>query len=111
MEIYSWFAGAAAFTIMVAMTLTSLPAVIYFKKNPARTMSQWKTFSAPLLAFLALSVMVVLGIINFPSLIGVSQLLANIMLLSSLFIFVAGVITAGMLRRKNPDVYQRIGRQ
>ncbi|MET4538654.1 amino acid transporter [Arthrobacter bambusae] len=110
-EIYAWFAGAAAFTIMVAMTLTSLAAVFYFRKNPEQGLSQWKSFIAPSLAFLALAVMVVLSIINFPSLIGGSQLLANIMLLSSLLVFVIGVVTAEVLRRKNPNVYQRIGRQ
>ncbi|SKB44082.1 Amino acid transporter [Arthrobacter sp. 49Tsu3.1M3] len=110
-EIYAWFAGAAAFTIMVAMTLTSLAAVFYFRKNPEPGLSKWKSSIAPSIAFAALAVMVVLGIINFPSLIGGSQLLANIMLLSSLLIFVIGVVTAEILRRKNPNVYQRIGRQ
>ena len=96
---------------MVAMTLTSLAAVFYFRKNPEQGLSQWKSFIAPSLAFLALAVMVVLSIINFPSLIGGSQLLANIMLLSSLLVFVIGVVTAEVLRRENPNVYQRIGRQ
>ncbi|MFJ4029945.1 APC family permease [Paenarthrobacter sp. NPDC089989] len=110
-EIYAWFAGAAAFTIMVAMTLTSLAAVFYFRKNPDPTLSRWKTLIAPALAFVALVVMDILGVINFPSLIGGSQLLSNIMLLSSLFVFVIGIVTAEVLRRKKPNVYQRIGRQ
>lgn len=110
-EIYAWFAGASAFTIMVAMTLTSLAAVFYFRKNPQPELSLWKSTLAPAVAFLALAGMVVLSIINFPSLIGGSQLLSNIMLLSSLLVFVIGVVTAEILRQKKPNVYHRIGRQ
>ncbi|MCA4134830.1 APC family permease [Arthrobacter sp. M4] len=110
-EIYAWFAGAAAFTILVAMTLTSLAAVVYFRRNRTSNLNGWQSFWAPLLAFLAMTGMVILGIYNFPSLIGGSDLLSSIMLLSSLAIFVAGIGTAEVLRRKKPHVYARIGRQ
>ncbi|MFF2244306.1 APC family permease [Arthrobacter sp. NPDC058130] len=110
-EIYAWFAGTASFTIMVAMTLTSLAAVFYFRRNPQPGLSLWKATIAPALAFLALAVMVVLAIINFPSLIGGSQLLSNIILALALLVFAIGVVTAAILRQKNPNVYQRIGRQ
>lgn len=110
-EIYTWFAGVASFTIICAMTITSLSAVVYFRKNNHTAVSTWQGTIAPLIAFGSLLVMVYLGIENFPTLIGGSQMLANIMLAVSVAIFVFGVVLAIILRRTKPDVYMRIGRQ
>lgn len=74
-------------------------------------MSSSTPTAATRFAFLALTGMVVPGIVNFPSLIQVSQVQVNILLLSSLLVLVIGVITAEILRRKHLNVYQQIGRQ
>lgn len=108
-QIYSWFAGLAAFIILCAMTVTSLAAIAYFARNRV-PLSRWNTMVAPALAAVGLMIMVVLGIQNFPVLIGGSVELANFMLIASAAVFVMGVAYAYCLKRHEPDVFQRIGR-
>jgi amino acid transporter len=111
LEIYAWFAGAASFTIIVAMTLTSLAAVVFFRRHPQPGLSPWRSFIAPGLAFLGLLAFAVLAQLNFSSLTGGSNTLSNIMIGAAYVIFAIGFVTALILRRTHPATYKKIGRQ
>lgn len=110
-EIYAWFAGVASFTILCAMAITSLAAFVFFQRRRDIPISLWRGTIAPALSFLSLGVMVILGIINFPSLIGGSEVLSNIMLATSIAVFVLGYVVALRLKSRRPEVYERVGRQ
>lgn len=109
-QIYAWFAGLASFTILCAMSITSLATLFYFHRVKVG-LSRWSTQFAPALAVLGMLVMVILGIANFPVLIGGSQYLANLMMAAILLLFAAGMALAFWLRGHKPEVYARIGRQ
>lgn len=109
-QIYSWFAGMAAFGLICAMAITSLATLVYFRRAKVEE-SLWAGLIAPALAFAGLLIMVVLGYENFTALIGGSRLLANVMLLLFAFVFVTGVGMAVWMRRHRPETYRRIGRQ
>jgi amino acid transporter len=110
-EIYAWFAGGAAFTIMLAMALTSLAILVYFRRHREHRVTLARGTVAPAVAAVGLGIGVILAMINFPVLIGGSQALANSMLAVAYGVFAAGVVTAFVLRRRRPDIYARIGRQ
>ncbi|KRC53080.1 hypothetical protein ASE19_11875 [Nocardioides sp. Root79] len=71
----------------------------------------WRRTVIPVLAAIGLGASLVLGIVNFNLLTGGSQTLSNALLVVIGGIFVAGVLTAAALKRLQPSVYQRIGRQ
>jgi amino acid transporter len=110
-EIYAWFAGSAAFTIMLAMALTSAAILVYFRRHRQHKVTFLRGTLAPAVAAAGLGIGLVLAMMNFPILIGGSQLLANSILAFCYAIFAAGIVTAVVLRRRRPDVYARIGRQ
>lgn len=109
-EIYTWFAGLAAFAILCAMTITSLATFVFFCRTKS-ALSIWETMIAPGLAVIGLTVMVIQGIENFPALIGGSQKVANVMLGATAALFTIGYGIALWLRAARPSVYSRIGRQ
>ncbi|WP_263399574.1 amino acid permease [Saccharopolyspora pogona] len=110
-QIYAWFAGSAAFTIMLAMAVTSLAILVYFRRHREHAVSFFRSTVAPAVALLALGTGVVLGMLHFPTLISGSRLLADSILAVSYGVFVAGIVTAVVLKKRRPDVYARIGRQ
>lgn len=109
-QIYSWFAGMAAFGLICAMTITSLATVIYFRRAGVRE-TMWAGTIAPALALAGLSIMVVVSYVNFTALISGSRSLANAMLLFFVLVFVIGLGMALWLQRHRPETYRRIGRQ
>jgi amino acid transporter len=109
-QIYSWFAGMAAFGLICAMAITSLATLAYFRRSGVKE-TVWAGLIAPALALVGLLVMVALGYENFTALIGGSRALANVMTMTFALAFVAGFAIAVWLRRHRPETYQRIGRQ
>jgi amino acid transporter len=109
-QIYSWFAGMAAFGLICAMAITSLATVVYFRRAGVKE-TMWVGTLAPALALAGLAVMVVVSYENFTALIGGSRSLADGMLLFFVIVFVIGIGLALWLRRHRPETYRRIGRQ
>ena len=109
-QIYSWFAGMAAFGLICAMAITSLATLVYFRRATVDE-TMWAGLIAPAFAFAGLLIMVGLGYENFTALIGGSRALANVMLMLFAFVFITGVATAMWMRRHRPETYTRIGRQ
>lgn len=111
LEIYSWFAGLASFTLILAMMLTSFSAVAYFLIRRFSGRRTFSTMVAPIVASVCLAVMAVLVQLNFGDITGGSQLLNAVMIVCSYLAFAAGIVIAEVIRRRKPETYARIGRQ
>ncbi|WP_019579861.1 APC family permease [Pseudomonas mandelii] len=110
-DIYSWFAGLASFSILIAMAITSLSAIVYFRRNRDTEVTFWQGTLTPSVALISLCVMIYLAVQNFTSLINGSQAVADIMMLGTVATFVIGFVYALRLRTSRPNVFARIGRQ
>lgn len=110
-KIYSWFCGLASFSILIAMAITSLSAIVYFRRNKHLPVNAWQALIAPTLSVLTLGGMVLLAAQNFSTLIDDSQALADTMMCAVVGTFVLGFIYACWLKKSKPAVFQRIGRQ
>lgn len=108
-QIYSWFAGIAAFAIICAMATTTVAVWVYFLR--AREPGPWERSFAPMLAFLGLAGMVVIAVDSLPALIDGSRTLANGMVVGLAAVFGIGYITAARLEKSDPVLYARIGRR
>jgi amino acid transporter len=109
-KIYSWFCGLASFSILIAMAITSLSAIVYFRRNK-HPVNAWQSLIAPILSVLTLGGMVLLAAQNFATLIDDSQALADTMMCAVVGTFVVGFAYACWLKKTKPAVFQRIGRQ
>ncbi|MBK5516733.1 APC family permease [Pseudomonas sp. TH10] len=110
-KIYAWFCGLASFSILIAMAITSLSAIVYFRRNKHHPVNAWQSLIAPGLSLLTLGAMILLAAENFATLIDDSQALADVMMYGVVLTFVFGFIYALWLKKSKPHIYQRIGRQ
>lgn len=108
-QLYAWLAGVSAFGLICAMAVTSLAALVFFRRQPLID-TRWRTFHAPAIAFMCLSVMIYLGYENLPMLIGGSRSVANSLLAACVLTFFIGLAYACWLRKSRPDVYRNIGK-
>jgi amino acid transporter len=106
-EIFTWFSGTSTLGVLVLMVLTCLAVVVYFRRSKADA-RPWQTIVAPLLAFLGLAAMTVVVILNFPMLVGGSNEVAIAIGAVLLGGFVAGLVIAQIVRRRDPASYTRL---
>jgi amino acid transporter len=106
-EIFTWFSGTSTLGVLVLMVLTSLAVIVYFRRSRADT-RPWQTLIAPILAFLGLTAMTVIVILNFPMLVGGSVVVAVVIGAVLLAGFIAGLVLAQVARRKNPEAYAEL---
>lgn len=111
LEIYAWFAGLASFTLILAMVLVSLSAIVFYYVKFRKTRFGFSTHIAPVLAFIGLGIIAVLVQLNFGDITGGSELLNIVMIACSYVMFLIGVVVAEILRRRAPHIFKRIGRQ
>lgn len=93
------------------MAITSLSAIVYFRRNKHHPVNAWQSLIAPGLSLLTLGAMILLAAENFATLIDDSQALADVMMYGVVLTFVFGFIYALWLKKSKPHIYQRIGRQ
>ncbi|WAC57730.1 APC family permease [Gordonia sp. SL306] len=102
-QIYTWFSGAATLGIIVLMALTSL-AVIVFHQRRDHDDPVWKATAAPILALLALCLVVYLAVDNLGLLVG-GQTPALAVCAGIVGCFVLGAGIAGVKRIRRPEGY------
>lgn len=111
-EIYSWFAGVASFTLIIAMALVSLSAVVFYYFGAGKTeQASFSNRIAPVLALIGLTVFAVLAQLNFSDIAGSSGALTTVMIMAAYLTFTVGVVVAEVIRRRSPSMYMKIGRQ
>jgi amino acid transporter len=109
-ELFGWFAIVATFSVLVNMTLSSLATIMYFRKPEHR--NEWNLWTTVIVPALAIAVMVVVLWLlwaNLPK-IGGSIFWVNIIPWLCLGWLVIGVVLALVLRRRNPEKYDVLGR-
>jgi amino acid transporter len=114
LKLFTWLTNLGALGVVLLMAMTSFAVLAFFTRRPDLDRRVWTTRVAPLLAGLALIVVLVLGVINFNVLITSSTTAPTdsmtIVLLVVLFGFgVVGLGVAVWLRARRPAVYRAIG--
>lgn len=105
-----YYAGTTGgFGVLLLVTITSIAVIAFFARQPSGE-DAWRRAIAPVLASIALVIVLFLAISNYDTLIGTGS--PERWLLPGSYIVVAaiGLWWARFLRRSRPDVYERIGR-
>lgn len=105
---YSWMFGLGAYALLVLMAATCLAVLVYFRRVQ-HSERLWNTMIAPALGLAGLVVMLVIGSIYFPTLVGGDVFLAWVLQLLIVGLAVTGVGLALRWRRTRPHVYASIG--
>ncbi|MFE7330265.1 APC family permease [Streptomyces sp. NPDC057565] len=105
-QTYMWFSGASTLGLIALMAMTSLAVIVFFHTK-ARGPSVWHAVIAPGLAFIGLTVILVLVIGNFALLVGSTT---NAIVLGGIITatFALGLAVAERIRRAHPDRYQAL---
>lgn len=108
--LFSWLTNTGALGLVLLMAVVSLAVIGYFRRDP-RDVGIGSRLIAPILAFAALSTVLVLIVVNFNVLLDQPESTATTFVLPGLIVLagVAGVVWALALRSRRPDVYRRIG--
>jgi amino acid transporter len=96
-EIYAWFSGAQVYGVLALMALTSLAVLVFFRrlrKETGKKTNWWTTTLAPAIAFVALTAILVIAVINISVLIA-APVAATIIGLTLVVAFGVGAYLAG----------------
>ncbi|WP_434743588.1 APC family permease [Micromonospora sp. SH-82] len=111
-DLFTWFSGVSAVGVVLLMTLTSAAVVGFFQRRPGGPENAWQRLVAPVLATVALLVVLGILVVNFDALLtpqtpaALRWLLPAIVALAA----VAGLVWGAVLRSRRPEVYAGIGR-
>ena len=110
-KLFFWLGTSGGFGVLCLLFVTSVAVVVYFRRHRVSGESRWSTTVAPTVAVLLLGAMVVLAVVQYPTLIGETGWDAPAVLLPLIFA-VAALIGAGwglFLRKAAPETYAGIG--
>jgi amino acid transporter len=109
-ELFGWFAIVATFSVLVNMALSSLATILHFRKpeNIAER-NVWTTEVIPVLSIAVMGAVLYLLWANLPK-IGGSIIWVNIIPWLCLGWLAIGVVLALVLRKRNPEKYDVLGR-
>lgn len=98
------------FGVLLLITATSIAVIAFFARRPGEE-NAWRRVGAPVLATIALLVIVYLAVANFATLLGVAATSPLRWVLPAAYVVAAlvGVGWALVLRASQPDVYAQIG--
>lgn len=89
-EFYTWLVGLASLGYVVLLVVTSLAVLTFFRKNPAPSVSKWRTLVAPAISLLGLLGFLVLILMNLMLLVGDNLVVAVAVVVLLIGAFVAG---------------------
>lgn len=109
-ELFFWGGTAGGLGVLLLIATTSIAIIIYFLRHPTDE-TVWRRLIAPILAAIALAVIVVLALANFATLLGVEPTSPLRWGIPSVYLVIAvlGVLWALVLRHRRPEVYAAIG--
>jgi amino acid transporter len=110
-ELFTWLTYVSAVGVLVLMAAVSVAVVGFFRRRPGLAGSRWQRLVAPVLASIALVLIVLVTVSNADSVLGAEAGSALGYLLPGLVgaSAVAGLGWGLVLRRTRPDTYARIG--
>lgn len=110
LTLFTWLTNDGAMGLVLLMAVVSLAVIGYFRRKPHGA-GPWVRVLAPGLAFVLLSGVFVLIVLNFDVLLGQTETTAASYLLPLLVLVPAagGVLWGLRLRKTSPEMYARIG--
>jgi amino acid transporter len=114
LELFTWLTNLGALGVLALMAITSFAVVGFFARESHPDVSTWSARIAPMIAGVALLVVLVLGVLNFNVLItGATDAPTDTMavvLPALVFAFgLAGLGVGAYIKARRPAVYERIG--
>lgn len=108
--LFSWLTNTGALGLVLLMAVVSLAVIGYFRRDP-KDVGVIARVVAPVIAFVALTVVLVLIIANFNVLLDQPEVNAVTFLLPALVIVpgILGIAWGFWMKRARPDAYARIG--
>lgn len=108
--LYAVLVGIGGYALILLLLLTSASVISYFRRHDHDT-NIWKAVIAPSVACIGLGLAFAIATDNVDVMIGGNQTLAELLVGLFFGLLALGVVTAVVLRKRRPEVYQRIGRQ
>ncbi|VXC15288.1 Amino acid permease-associated region [Burkholderia sp. 8Y] len=109
LTLFSWLTNVATLCIIALMALSSAAVFVFFKRLPSRDESVLRVAVFPVISGLALAVVLVLAIVNFPLLTGAGATLSYALTALLPIFAVAGILAARSLKRRDRASYERLG--
>ena len=110
-ELYGWFAILGTFFVLILMVLSGIATIRWFSRPENRTLEHpMKWLVAPILSSLALGYAVYLLWANIDTLGGGHILILTLLPWIGTLWFLAGLGIASVIRKRNPQKYEVLGR-
>jgi amino acid transporter len=109
-QLFFWLGTTGGFGILILLALTSVAVIAFFARDP-RGETTWQRLIAPALAAVLLTVIVVLALLHYGTLLGVPAGSAAAWALPASYAVIAAIGLAWglILKVRRPQVYARIG--
>jgi amino acid transporter len=109
-QLFFYGGASGALGVIILIATTSFAVVAFFARNPSGE-SSWRRAIAPILASIALTVVVILAIVNFDTVLGVEpdNNVRWIVPIAYLVAAVLGLLYGMFLKARRPQVYAAIG--
>ncbi|MEV1129980.1 APC family permease [Agromyces sp. NPDC049794] len=110
LTMFTWLTNTGAMGLVLLMCIIAI-AVIGFFRRDRRGLGAWPTLIAPGISAVVLFTVFVLIVLNFNVLLGQAETTAVTFVLPALLIVpgILGVIWGFAIRKRNPELYERIG--
>ncbi len=100
LTIYLWLVGVGTLGVLILQAAGAAAVVGYFLRHRVDSASPWSSYIAPALGGVGLIITIVIAVVNFPLLTGVSEGPATLLPVLLIVAAVAGLI-AGILRSRS----------
>ncbi len=111
LTLFTWLTQLGTLAIAYLMALSALSVIVFFQRNKGLDDNSWRTTIAPALAMLGLAGVAMYATSQFGFLIGDQTSILSWLLPSLIGVaVVVGVISASLLRSREPDAFAGMGR-
>lgn len=110
LKLFSWLTNLGTLAVLTLMCLCSVSVIAFFRRNPGFESSVIRTFIAPTAAAIALAAVAGYATAKFGLLIGADNALKWILPGFVLVAAVAGIAASLLLKRRDRDSYEQMGR-
>jgi hypothetical protein len=109
-NLFFWLGTTGGFGILLLLALTSIAVVAFFAQD-GRGESLWARLISPIIAAALLTLLVVLAVQNYATLLGVPAGNAASWILPASYglVFVVGLAWGSLLKARRPQLYSAIG--
>ena len=99
--VFSWSGGIAVIGLLAAYLLVSLSVLVHFRRNRTEDAKLFNSLVAPALSLLTMGATLWVIILNFGTLVGGTNELSAVLVVSVVAVFIAGIVRAKLLQARN----------